>query len=464
MGKFECRSSDSAATASRLTSLLARALLALLIVALVADDASPLLDVESARAQDQSARANEETQDVVVVLPQDVDAAGVLRSLDIRPSHRFGRVVNGFAADVPPGIKRALERIPGAIVSPNRRVETTQRVEAEGKKRKKRRRKRRRRQQQQPAASGPAQVLPTGITRIAVDENARADIAQDGGAIAVDVAVLDTGIAPHPDLTVAGGKACTSQGTGDADGHGTHVAGTIGARDNDIGVVGVAPGARLYAVKVLNDNGVGSYASLICGLDWVVANADTIDVVNMSLGGDAPETTCANDALHRAVCNVVLAGIPVIVAAGNERDDAANHFPANYDEVITVSALTDFNGEPGGGAAATCASDRDDSFANYSNYGPEVDIMAPGTCIRSTLPGGVYGVFSGTSMATPHVTGAVALYLETNPAATPADVRAYLLSPSASRPQQSPEGLAVDDDTDGFSEPVLYVPVGAPGG
>ena len=388
----------------------------------------------------------------------------MLHSLDIRPTHRFGRVVNGFAADVPPGIKRALERIPGAIVSPNRRVEATQRVEAEGKKRKKRRKKRRRRQQQQSAASGPAQTLPTGIARIAVDENAQAGIAGDGGAIAVDVAVFDTGIAPHPDLTIAGGKACTNQGTGDVDGHGAHVSGTIAARDNDIGVVGVAPGARLYAVKVLNNNGVGSYASIICGLDWVLANASTIDVVNMSLGGEAPETTCANDALHRAVCNVVNAGIPVVVAAGNERDDAANHYPANYDEVITVSALADFNGEPGGRAGPTCANDRDDSFANYSNFGREVDIMAPGTCIRSTLPGGAYGVFSGTSMATPHVTGAATLYLESNPSATAADVRAYLLSPAASRPQQSPEGLAVDDDNDGFSEPVLYVPVGAPGG
>lgn len=127
-----------------------------------------------------------------------------------------------------------------------------------------------------------------------------------------------------------------------------------------------------------------------------------------------------------------------------------------------LPCLTDFNGQPGGGAAATCSSDGDDTFARYSNYGPEVDLTAPGTCIRSTWPGDTYKTLLGTSMAAPHVTGAAALYIASHPMATPADVRAYLLSPAASRSQRSPEGLVVDDDPDAIPEPVLYIPTGSP--
>jgi len=284
------------------------------------------------------------------------------------------------------------------------------------------------------------------------------------------VAVLDTGIAPHSDLTIAGEADCVGGGTTfDGDGHGTHVSGTIGALDNTIGVVGVAPGARLYAVKVLDDEGSGSDASIICGLNWVVAHADTIDVVNMSLGGGPfGETSCVVgdpdfDALHRAVCNVVEAGIPVIVAAGNESTDAATTFPANFDEVITVSALTDFNGASGGGASPTCldpGEDDDDTFAFYSNFGGVVDIMAPGSCILSTVPGDGLDSFSGTSMATPHVTGAAALFLASHPAETPADVRAYLLGASGSVPQNSANGLVAGDDPG--TEPLLFIPTAAP--
>ena len=118
-----------------------------------------------------------------------------------------------------------------------------------------------------------------------------AGIAQDGG-VDVDVAVLDTGIAAHPDLTIAGGVSCLGGGAADDNGHGTHIAGTIGALDNAIGVVGVAPGARLWAVKVLDAQGNGSWSSVICGLDWVYANRDTIDVVNLSLGGDGADSAC----------------------------------------------------------------------------------------------------------------------------------------------------------------------------
>lgn len=117
-----------------------------------------------------------------------------------------------------------------------------------------------------------------------------------------------------------------------------------------------------------------------------------------------------------------------VVAAGNDSEDAANSTPAAYDEVITVSALADFNGLPGGGAPSTCRSDVDDTFAKFSNYGADVDTIAPGVCILSTWMAGGYNTLSGTSMASQHVAGGAALYKATNPSATPAQVKSALQS------------------------------------
>ncbi len=226
-------------------------------------------------------------------------------------------------------------------------------------------------------------------------------------------------------------KNCSTGKTpDDGNGHGTHVAGTIGALDNTVGVVGMAPGARIWPVRVLDNRGSGTYSAIVCGIDYVTAHADEIEVANMSLGGGgADDGNCGNsnnDAMHRAICNSVAAGITYVVAAGNETDDSANHVPAAYDEVITVSALADFNGLPGGGAAATCRSDVDDTFASFSNYGADVDIIAPGVCINSTWKGGGYSTISGTSMASPHVAGGAALYAANNPSAAPAQVKSAL--------------------------------------
>jgi subtilisin family serine protease len=248
----------------------------------------------------------------------------------------------------------------------------------------------------------------------------------------VDVAVIDTGIdLSHPDLNVVGGVNCSSGNSySDGNGHGTHVAGTIAAKDNGIGVVGVAPGARLWAVRVLNNAGSGSDSDVICGIDWVTARASTIEVANMSLGGGGTEPAASGcstgDPFHDAICRSVAAGVTYAVAAGNESDDAANHTPAAYDEVITVSALADFNGLPGGGAAATCRADVDDTFADFSNFGADVDLIAPGVCILSTWKGGGYNTISGTSMASPHVAGAAALYKATHAGATPVQVKTAL--------------------------------------
>lgn len=256
-----------------------------------------------------------------------------------------------------------------------------------------------------------AQSTPTGINRSDAELSTTASIDSTDDRVNVDVAVIDTGIdLDHPDLNVhtAGAKNCsTGSSANDGNGHGTHVAGTIGALDNSSGVVGMAPGARTWPVRVLNNAGSGSWSSVICGVDYVTANADQIEVANMSLGGSGTDSTCGTnaDALHEAICNSVSAGVTYVVAAGNDSDDAANHVPAAYDEVITVSALADFNGLAGGAAAPTCRTDIDDTIADFSNYGADIDLMAPGVCIESTWMNGGYNTISGTSMASPHVAG-----------------------------------------------------------
>ena len=302
-----------------------------------------------------------------------------------------------------------------------------------------------------------AQTMPTGIDRI--DGEASSTAAGNGsGVVDVDVAVIDTGISAHPDLTIAGGKNCVTGGKSYADGngHGTHVAGTIGAKDDASGVVGVAPGARLWAVRVLNNQGSGSRSTILCGVDWVTQNRATIDVANMSLGGSGTEPAAApgvcttGDSYHDAICRSVGYGVTYVVAAGNSAADAKGFVPAAYDEVITVSALADFNGLPGGGGAATCRADVDDTFADFSNFGADVDLIAPGVCINSTWPGGGYNTISGTSMASPHVAGAAALYKAANPTASPAAVKAALVGAGTT-------DWDITTDRDAFLEPLLNV-------
>jgi subtilisin len=174
----------------------------------------------------------------------------------------------------------------------------------------------------------------------------------------------------------------------------------------------------------------------------------------MSLGGSGTEprqTGCSTrDAYHDTICRSVAAGITYVVAAGNSSVNAASFVPAAYDEVITVSALADFNGQPGGGAPATCRADVDDTFADFSNYGADVDLIAPGVCITSTWMGGGYDTISGTSMASPHVAGAAALYKSAHPTATPAQVKAALQSAGTT-------GWAVATDRDSTHEKLLNV-------
>ena len=278
-----------------------------------------------------------------------------------------------------------------------------------------------------------SQTLPTGIDRI------NAETSANKGA-GIHVAVIDTGIQKsHPDLAgnIAGGKNCSS-GTSynDGNGHGTHVAGTIAGINNDVGVVGVAPEAKLWAVRVLDNAGNGTWSSVICGLDFVTskapANGGPIQVANMSLsGGGVSDNNCGNsnkDALHKAVCRARDAGVTIVVAAGNSAADSSTQVPAAYDDaVITVSALVDSDGAPDGKGAGTYYGP-DDTFATFSNFGNVVDVGAPGVSIYSTWINNGYSTISGTSMASPHVAGAAALYLSAFPNAVWTEVRDAMIS------------------------------------
>jgi subtilisin len=293
-----------------------------------------------------------------------------------------------------------------------------------------------------------AESLPTGIRRIRARHGdatvATAHVAGYHG-YGARIAILDTGIDPnHADLGANLdwdlGKNCIDETKDPVDGHGhgTHVAGTAAAvGDNDLGVVGVADQAKLVPVKVLDDNGSGSWTSVACGVDYVTGlsmdnDATTdVDVINMSLGGPAEgDHHCADGGLREAVCTAVDAGVITVVAAGNDSDDASNYTPAGYPEAVTVSALADSDGEPGGngpcwGFGPFC-SQRDDTFANFSNYGQAVDVIAPGYGIYSTDKGNSYSTKSGTSMAAPHVAGVAALIRAADPGLSPDGVVARM--------------------------------------
>jgi subtilisin family serine protease len=210
------------------------------------------------------------------------------------------------------------------------------------------------------------------------------------------LAIIDSGIDyNHPDLNVnyAGGYDFANEDTDplDDNGHGTHVAGIVAAEDNDMGVVGVAPDTSVYALKVLDGNGVGYWSDFIVALEWAVANG--IQVVNTSLGADSDAP-----GVHEAVKVAHNAGIVLVAAAGNSGNPPGRGnsvmYPAKYEEVIAVAAT-----------------DQNNIRAKFSSTGDHVELAAPGVDIRSTYSGGLYATMSGTSMASPHVAGVAALII-----------------------------------------------------
>lgn len=358
---------------------------------------------------------------VIVVLRDGADAPGAAaahgRAYGADVSFVYTSALRGYAARVPADRLARLASDPDvAFVSEDRAVSTT---------------------------DGHAGELPYGVDRIDGEASTKAAANNAGPAIAV----IDTGSGPHSDLNIAGGKNCsTGKSYNDGHGHGTHVAGTIAAKKNAAGVVGVLPGAPIYSVRVLNNAGSGTWSSVICGVDWVTANASAKNIVvaNMSLGGggtDGGDCATTTEALQKAICSSVGAGVTYVVAAGNDNADLKGFVPAAYDQVLSVTAIADFNGAAGGGAAATCRADVDDTAADFSNFTTKGHadeahtIAAPGVCIKSTWKGGGYNTISGTSMASPHAAGTAAVCIASGACAglSPSGIIAKLRTDAAAR-------------------------------
>ena len=368
----------------------------------------------------------------IIVFKEGVDAASALGDLQGRfglsSRHVYRHALRGASVIIPRGREAAVRNHPSvAHIEPNRLLQLHD------------------------------QTLPTGIDRVDADLNVTADIDGVDERVNVDVAIIDTGVdLNHPDLYVYQSTDCAllrsrtpcRDGRGDdGHGHGTHVAGTVAALDNSTGVVGVAPGARIWAVRVLDDNGSGYLSWMINGVDWVAARAGEIEVANMSLGWQGNSL-----AGRLAIQNAVEAGIVFVVSAGNSSSDVFgpdgifgtgdDYEPASYPEVAAISAVAETDGQPGGygvdadklfnpDGISGVPDSPDDTFAYFTNYsdsviagnpvsspGAAIDLAGPGFWVLSTYKNAGYAWMAGTSMASPHVAGAAALYVTENGRAT----------------------------------------------
>lgn len=267
------------------------------------------------------------------------------------------------------------------------------------------------------------QVIPTAIDRIDADLST-AKSGDGHGALNVDIAILDTGISfSHPDLNLYRDVTFVPGTTnGDDDnGHGSAVAGLAAAKDNDIGIVGVAPGAKLWAVKILDENQSGTFSSILQGLQYVLQNADEIDVVNMSfIGSDI------NDLEKTLIEQIFDAGIVMAASArGGEHYAGGPGTPQAFPETIATTEMYDSDGKCGGygiplPSAGSFYGGRDDTSRQFIL--PNVDMIAPAADVLSTYLGNSYIYFGQTSAAAPIVSGAAALYLSTHEDATPEEV------------------------------------------
>jgi aqualysin 1 len=254
------------------------------------------------------------------------------------------------------------------------------------------------------------QILPWGVDHIEADHSSALSGDGSGSITNVNVYILDVGVdQTHPDLNVIGHVNFTADANVANCSHGTRAAGDLAARDNDIDVVGVLPGAPITAVKVLPCDPVFIFASaVIKGVDWTRANAVKPAVANMSLGGPNNKT------LDTAVKRLADSGVPVAIAAGNSSTPACWTSPqraGTHAGVIVVAATDDTNHE-----------------ASFSSFGQCVDIWAPGTHVQTTELGGGIVTVTGTSYASPHVTGTAGLYLSQHTSASAAEVENALKS------------------------------------
>jgi subtilisin len=337
---------------------------------------------------------------VVVLRSGASDTRAVERAAGASAEHRYGAALNGFSARLSgPQLARVKARAEVAYVVPDVTFEAAS---------------------MQPVVAG--ETVPPGIRRVQAASLTQAHVAADPA-----VAVLDTGVdLANGDLNAVSGKNCISTSAGalakDDNGHGTNVAGILAARDNGAVVTGVAPGTRIVSVKVLNSKSSGTLSQILCGIDWVTANASAwnIRVANMSLvGAGKNDGNCGftnKDVEHQAICRSAAAGVTYVAAAGNSHTDMAGTIPAAYPEVLAATAMSDSDGLPGALARApSCKSgEADDKYASYSNYAVGAGaiahtLAAPGTCVVSDKMGGGTSTYYGTSQAAPHVAAAVAL-------------------------------------------------------
>lgn len=333
------------------------------------------------------------------------------RKYRVKANTAFGQVFKGMSVRLSPAQFEALRRDPSVdLIEEDQAYSVDARPNAGGS-----------------GTTTSTQSIPWGIGKTLATQSYTLPGNGTGAVTGVRTYVIDTGVdMKNADLNrTSHVNFIADRKNTDCNGHGTHVAGTMVAFDNSAAVVGMAPGAPVYGVKVLDCNGSGTTTSVIKGVDWVAANAFRPAVANMSLGGGASQLL--DDAVRAAASR----GIVFAIAAGNSTSSACNSSPARIGGVGTPGVLV------------TAATDVNDMEASFSNYGRCVDIWAPGVAVPSLKLGGGVVNLSGTSMASPHVAGAAALYWARNPSATHGTVSSQLRQMSQPTGTISKDGSAI---------------------